>query len=99
MKSLLRSQIEHDLARLDQRVQTFTRQLADFMQIEVLQQEEQFRFFRRLLNYDDWRIAGKPQHTQFLDYQIVNSNIEAERDHLARWRPCSACADDEGGHH
>jgi type IV secretion system protein VirB4 len=82
MKSLLRSQVEHDLARLDQSIQTFTRQLADFMQIEVLQQEEQFRFFRRLLNYDDRRIAGKPQHAQFLDYQIVNSNIEAERDHL-----------------
>ena len=35
-----------------------------------------------MLNYDDWRIAGKPQSTQFLDYQVVNSNIEAERDHL-----------------
>jgi type IV secretion system protein VirB4 len=82
MKSLLRSQIEQDLARLEQRVQAFVRQLADFMQIEVLNQQGQFRFFRRLLNYDDWRIAGSPQHTQFLDYQVVNSNIEAERDHL-----------------
>ena len=36
MKSLLRSQIEHDLARLGQRVQAFTRQLADFVQIELL---------------------------------------------------------------
>ena len=44
--------------------------------------EGQFTFFRRLLNYDDWRIAGRPQSTQFLDYQVVNSNIEAERDHL-----------------
>jgi type IV secretion system protein VirB4 len=52
------------------------------MQIEVLNRQEQFRFFRRLLNYDDWRIAGKPQSTQFLDYQAVNSDIEAERDHL-----------------
>ena len=82
MKTLLRTQIEHDLARLDQRVQAFARQLADFMQIEVLNQQGQFTFFRRLLNYDDWRIAGKPQSTQFLDYQVVNSNIEAERDHL-----------------
>lgn len=82
MKSLLRSQIEYDLARLDQRVQAFIRQLADFVQIEVLKQDGQFRFFRRLLNYDDWRIAGDPQHTQFLDYQVVNSDIEAERDHL-----------------
>jgi type IV secretory pathway VirB4 component len=82
MKTLLRSQIEHDLARLEQRVQAFIRQLADFVQIEVQDQQGQLHFFRRLLNYDDWRIAGKPQSTQFLDYQVVNSKIEAERDHL-----------------
>jgi len=82
MKTLLRAQIESDLGRLEQRVQAFVRQLCDFMQIEVLNQQGQFSFFRRLLNYDDWRIAGKPQSTQFLDYQVVNSNIEAERDHL-----------------
>lgn len=50
MKTLLRSQIESDLARLEQRVQACVRQLADFMQIEVLGQQEQLRFFRRLLN-------------------------------------------------
>ena len=82
MKVLLRSQIEQDLGRLDQRVKTFTRQLNDLMRIEVLDQQGQLRFFRRLLNYDDWRIAGKPQTTQFLDYQVVNSDIAAERDHL-----------------
>jgi type IV secretion/conjugal transfer VirB4 family ATPase len=82
MKGLLRSHIEQALAQLNQKVQTFTRQLADFMRIEILNQQGQFRFFRRLVNYDDWRIAGKPQSTQFLDYQVVNSNIEAERDHL-----------------
>jgi type IV secretion/conjugal transfer VirB4 family ATPase len=82
MKVLLRSQIENELARLEQKVQAFTRQLADFMQIDVLDWQGQFHFFRRLLNYDEWRIAGKPQSTQFLDYQVVNSNIEAERDHL-----------------
>jgi type IV secretion system protein VirB4 len=82
MKTLLRTHIERDAARLDQRVQAFTRQLSDFMQIEVLDRQGQFTFFRRLLNYDDWRVAGKPQSTQFLDYQVVNSNIEAERDHL-----------------
>ncbi len=82
MKTLLRSQIERDVACLDQRVQAFARQLADFMQILVLDRQAQFRLFRRLLNFDDWRVAGKPQSTQFLDYQVVNSNIEAERDHL-----------------
>jgi type IV secretion/conjugal transfer VirB4 family ATPase len=35
-----------------------------------------------LVNFDAWRIAGKPKASQYLDYQIVNSNIEAERDHL-----------------
>ena len=82
MKALLRSQIKTALSTLEQKVQAFSRQLADFMQIEVLDQQGQFRFFRRLLNYDEWRIAGKPQSTQFLDYQVVNSNIDAERDHL-----------------
>jgi type IV secretion system protein VirB4 len=82
IKTLLRTHIERDLQRLDQQVRAFARQLADFMQIEVLDQQGQFTFFRRLLNYDDRRIAGKPQSTQFLDYQVVNSDIEAERDHL-----------------
>jgi type IV secretion system protein VirB4 len=82
MKTLLRSHIEHDVRRLDQCVQAFVRQLADFTQIEVLNRQGQFTFFRRLLNYDDWRVAGRTQSTQFLDYQVVNSNIEAERDHL-----------------
>ena len=82
VKTLLRLQIEADLAKLDQRVQAFTRQLADFVKITLLDQQGQFTFLRRLLNFDSWRIAGKPQSTQFLDYQVVNSNIEAERDHL-----------------
>ncbi len=82
MKTLLRSQIEADLARLEQRVGGFVRQLADFVQITILDQQGQFTFLRRLLNYDTWRIAGSPQSTQFLDYQVVNSNVEAERDHL-----------------
>ena len=82
MKTLLRAHIERDIRRLDQHVQAFARQLTDFMQIEVLNRQGQLRFFSRLLNFDDWRVAGKPQSMQFLDYQVVNSDIEAERDHL-----------------
>src|SRR5579863_6537747 len=82
MKTLLHTHIENDLRRLDQRVEAFVRQLGDFVPIEILNQPGQFSFFRRLLNYDDWRVAGRPQSTQFLDYQVVNSDIEAERDHL-----------------
>src|SRR5580700_6597471 len=53
MKKLLRTHIERDLQRLDQHVQAFARQIADFMEVEVLNQHGQFTFFRRLLNYDD----------------------------------------------
>ena len=81
MKVLLRKQIDADMVRLEQCVQNFIRHLADLMPIEVQGQQAQFSFFRRLLNFDDWRIAGKPQSTQYLDFQVVNSNIEAERDH------------------
>ncbi|PMZ24113.1 hypothetical protein C1Y05_30560, partial [Pseudomonas sp. FW306-02-F04-BA] len=70
------------LGRLEQRVDAFSHQLADFVQIAVLGKEDQFTFFRRLLNYDAPRIEGRPQSTQFLDYQVANSDIEAERDHL-----------------
>src|ERR1700691_3533324 len=82
IKKLLRTHIECDLQRLDQQGQSFARQLMDFMQIQILNQQQHFSFFRRLMNYDNWRVAGRPQSTQFLDYQVVNSDIEAERDHL-----------------
>jgi hypothetical protein len=76
-------------------ISAFARQLADFMQIEVLNRQGQFTFFRRLLNYDDWRVAGRPQSTQFLDYQVVNSDIEAETRltiHLSRRFSAFACS-------
>ena len=81
-KVLLRKQIDADLQSLRSRVKNFIRHLADFMQIEVMDNQGQFTFFRRLLNFDPWRIAGSPHSTQFLDFQVVNSDVEAERDHL-----------------
>ncbi len=82
MKILLRREIERDLARLEQQVHAFVRQLADFVRIEVLDYKGQFHLLRRLLNYDDWRIAGEPESSQFLCNQIHNSEIRAECDHL-----------------
>jgi len=82
VKTLLRLEIERRLALFEQRVQAFRSQLIDFTEIEALDYLRQFRFFRRLLNYDDWRIAGVPKSPQFLDVQVVNSDIESERDHL-----------------
>ena len=82
MKVLLRAQIERDLDRLKQRVTAFRQQMGDLVEIGELAQPEQFHFFRRLLNFDAWRVAGAPQATQYLDYQVVNSDITADRDHL-----------------
>ncbi len=81
-KVLLRKQIHADLQSLRSRVGNFIRHIADFMHIEVMDNQGQFTFFRRLLNFDPWRIAGKPHSDQFLDFQVVNSDVEAERDHL-----------------
>lgn len=82
MKRFLVDEIKRDLTELEQTVQAFVHQLSDLVRIEILDSRGQFRFFRRLLNFDDWRIEGAPKHTQFLDYQVANSNIEAERNHL-----------------
>jgi type IV secretion system protein VirB4 len=81
-RQLLRTEIDQDLAQLNQCVQGFVRQLSDLVPIEIIDQSRQFQFFRRLLNYDGWRIAGSPKDSQFLDYQVVNSNVEAEPTHL-----------------
>jgi type IV secretion system protein TrbE len=82
MKVLQRTQIAADVELLEQRVQMFIRQMAEFTPVIRLSSDEQFTFLRRLLNFDQWRIDGKPQAGQFLDYQVVNSNIEGEREHL-----------------
>lgn len=82
MKVLLRSQIDADAVKLRTRVEAFTHQLGDFMKITALDQQGQLTLYRRLLNFDDWRVAGKPKTTQFLDHQVVNSDVAAERDHL-----------------
>jgi type IV secretion system protein VirB4 len=82
IKVLLRTQIERDLNHLEQRVQAFVGQLADFVRIEPLDHKGQFRFLRRLVNYDDWRIAGEAGHSQFLCDQVINSELDPERDHL-----------------
>src|ERR1035438_6967410 len=66
----------------DQRVSGFRRHVEQDCALEVLDSGRQFTFFRSLLNYDQYRIAGKPKASSYLDYQVVNSNIEVERDHL-----------------
>jgi type IV secretion system protein VirB4 len=82
MTNLLKEELSLDAAKLHQRVSAFIRHLQQDTAIEILNSDQQFTFLRRLVNYDDFRIVGRPKSSQYLDYQIVNSNIEAERDHL-----------------
>jgi type IV secretory pathway VirB4 component len=77
-KFLLREQIEADLLKLEPRTHSLVRQLSDLVQIDILGQNDSFRFFRRLLNYDSWRIDGLPSSSHFLDYQVANSDVEAD---------------------
>ena len=81
-KVLLRRQIEVDLEKLHARSANFSRYLGDLMTVELLPQEEQFTVLRRLMNFDAPQIEGRPRSGQFLDYQVANSDVEAERDHL-----------------
>lgn len=69
-KFLLREHIEADLLRLEQRVHSFVRQLSDLVQIDIFARNDSFHFFRRLVNYDPWRIDGLPNSSHFLDYQV-----------------------------
>ena len=51
--------IERELTRLQQRVRAFcaSARFGDSVQIEIPNQQGQFRLFRWLLNHNDWRIA------------------------------------------
>jgi len=52
------------------------------MQIEIFGINRDSSCSPRLLNYDDWRVAGQRSPRSFSTIQVVTSDIEAERDHL-----------------
>jgi type IV secretion system protein VirB4 len=82
MTELLRSQIEADRHRLEQSVDNFIHHVKDVTAIELLDSKGQFHFLRALINYDRAPAKERPASTGNLDYQIADSNVEAERDHL-----------------
>jgi type IV secretion system protein VirB4 len=71
MKALLRTQIEAEVARLEQRAQTFTRQLGDFVGIEVLNQRGQFAFLRSLVNYDTGGLLASHKRRSSLTTRLL----------------------------
>jgi type IV secretion system protein VirB4 len=82
MMSLLRTDVVEDVAAIRRTVSTFMRHLQMLCDVELMDMDGQFAFFRRLLNYDAQRRAGHPRSSQYLDYQVANSSITVERDHL-----------------
>jgi type IV secretion system protein VirB4 len=82
MTRLLRSELDEDAVTLSRTVSSFLRNLRQNSKANVLEMDEQLAFLRSLINYDKYRIIGKPRSSQYLDYQIANSTIEANPDHL-----------------
>ena len=82
MKTLLRRRSNELFALLDQRVQAFCRQLATSCRSKSLNQRGPVPVLPPLAELRRLAHRRQPQTTQFLDYQVVNSDIEAERDHL-----------------
>ena len=99
MKTLLRSQIEADVAQLEQRVQAFTRQLGDFVEIEVLNQQGQFTFLSPAAQLR--RLAHRGQAAIDAVSRLPGGQLRhrGRARPSARRRPLRPRADDERGHH
>jgi hypothetical protein len=55
--------------------------------IEVLNQEGQLRFFRRLPNFDEWRIAASRSPHSFSPWvKLTPFNLYAKLHFLARYK-------------
>ena len=83
MKTLLAGELNVANTILQQKVHSFIRQLSDMVEITILQKEAAFQVFYRLLNLEPWKIANaRLLGPRYLDTQLCDSNIEANRDHL-----------------
>ena len=83
IRVLVADQIESILRHLQNRVQSFTKQLEDLVLIELLSSQEAFRVLYRTLNFDDCKRGNaRLLSPEALDVQLCDSEIEAHRDHL-----------------
>lgn len=82
-KTLLREELAAAHTVLEQKAQSFIRQLSDVVEITLLNMDEAFRVLYRLVNFDSWkREQARLLGPRYLDCQLADSNIEANRDHL-----------------
>ncbi len=80
--TLLETDLDRAIATLHQKAQAFEVQMSECGP-QRLSQDEAFRFFRRLVNYDAATVdAARLTHDCHLDYFVADSAIECHRDHL-----------------
>ena len=83
MKVLLRSQIERTLPRSISASQAFVQQLADFVAIDILDSARPVPISSADCSTSMTGASPvSPSRHSSSTYQVVNSDIEAERDHL-----------------
>lgn len=64
-------------------VGAFLLQVADFVSVRVLEQDEAFRVLHGLLNFAPQKLEhARLRHNTFLDYQLAESHLECHRGHL-----------------
>ena len=78
---VLECDITRDVAHLQQKASAFEVLLGDAIRPMRLPKSEAFRFFRRLVNFDEQDPASL-QYDTHLDYFLGDSPIECHRDHL-----------------
>lgn len=80
--SLLESEVDRAVATLHQKAKAVEVQLEDGG-LRRLGKSEAFRFFRRLINYDEATIAASSlNYDTHLDYFVADSAVECHRDRL-----------------
>jgi type IV secretion/conjugal transfer VirB4 family ATPase len=82
-RMLLYEQVERDRLRLQQKVNSLSRQLNHLMKVELSGAEGIFRLVRRLVNFRPSKIQDAPLcSARHLDWQVCNSELEAHRGYL-----------------
>jgi type IV secretion system protein VirB4 len=80
--ALLETELDRAIATLHHKAEAFEVQLSD-ARPRRLANDEAFRFFRQLVNYDPSTIAAATlTHDTHLDYFVADSAVECHRDHL-----------------
>ena len=79
----LGQQVSQAEAALRQKARSFMLQVADFVDVRILDKQEAFRVLKRTLNFGPEKLElAKLKYDTFLDYYLPESPIECHRGHL-----------------